>query len=90
MYRLQLFIFLTLSQTTNFRLFQMTISSLMKRKESSRKRLEIAVRKGEIARHEQFLLFSQCFSKDLYCRHVKTGSFVKRLTKVEFFCLVKS
>ena len=28
--------------------------------------------KGEIARYEQFLLFPQVFSKDLYCRHIKT------------------
>ena len=30
------------------------------------------VGKGEIARYEQFLLFPQCFQKNLYCRHVKT------------------
>ena len=34
--------------------------------------LENTVEKGEIAGNEQFLLFPQCFSKDLYCRHVKT------------------
>ena len=33
--------------------------------------VENTVGKGEIARYEQFLLFSQCFL-DLYCRHVKT------------------
>ena len=27
------------------------------------KRVEIAVRKGEIARYEQFFLFHQCFQK---------------------------
>ena len=32
---------------------------------------ENTVRKGEIARYQQFLLFP-VFSKDLYCRHVKT------------------
>ena len=36
------------------------------------RRIENTVGKGEIARYEQFLLFPQCFSKDLYCRHVKT------------------
>ena len=36
------------------------------------KRVENTVGKGEIAHHEQFLLFPQRFSKDLYCRHVKT------------------
>ena len=30
------------------------------------------VGKGEIACYEQFLLFSTVFSKDLYCRHLKT------------------
>ena len=30
------------------------------------------VGRGEIACYEQFLLFPQFFSKDLYCRHVKT------------------
>ena len=29
-------------------------------------------KKGEIARNEQFLLFPTVFSKDFYCRHVKT------------------
>ena len=33
--------------------------------------VENTVGKGEIARSEQFLLFP-FFSKDLYCRHVKT------------------
>ena len=36
------------------------------------KRIENSEGKEEIARYEQFLLFPQCFSKDLYCRHVKT------------------
>ena len=35
------------------------------------KRLENTVGKGEIACYEQFLL-SPVFSKDLYCRHLKT------------------
>ena len=34
--------------------------------------VENNVGKGEIARYVQFLLFPQCFQKDLYCRHVKT------------------
>ena len=38
------------------------------------RRVENIVGKGEIARHEQFLLFPTMFSKDLYCRHVKTGA----------------
>ena len=35
------------------------------------KRVEITVGKGGIACYEQFLLFPQCFSKDLYSRHIK-------------------
>ena len=53
---------LILSQTTNFRLFQTkslqtTILTTMKMGESSSKRVENTVGKGEIARNEQFLLF---------------------------------
>ena len=60
----------------NIRLFQteslqMTISNLMKMAESSPKRVENTVGKGEIAYYEQFLLFP-VFAKDLYCRYVKT------------------
>ena len=36
------------------------------------KRVENTVGKGEIARNEQFLFFPIVFSKDLYCRQVKT------------------
>ena len=36
------------------------------------KRVENTVGKGEIARNEQFLLFPQCFQRNLYCRHIKT------------------
>ena len=36
------------------------------------KRVENTVGKGEIARYEQISLFPTVFSKDLYCRHVKT------------------
>ena len=36
------------------------------------KRVENTVRKEEIACYEQFLLSPQCFSKDLFCRHMKT------------------
>ena len=35
------------------------------------KRLENTVGKGEIVSNEQFLIFL-VFSKDLYCKHVKT------------------
>ena len=36
------------------------------------KLVENTVRKGEIGRYEQSLLFPQRFPKDLYCRHVNT------------------
>ena len=36
------------------------------------KRVENTVGKGEIAHYEQFSPFPTVFSKDLYCRHVKT------------------
>ena len=67
---------LTLSQTTNFRLFQTERVcrrqyQIVKMAECSLKWVENTVGKGEIARYEQFLLFPQCF-QDLYCRHIKT------------------
>ena len=40
--------------------------------ESSRNGYRIHWEAGEIARYEQFLLFSTVFSKDLYSREVKT------------------
>ena len=54
--------------------------NVVKMAESSPKRVENTVGKGETVRYEQFLLFSQCFqktcltvfSKDLSCRHVNT------------------
>ena len=51
----------------------MTISNLIKKKNGRMfsKQVENTVGKGEIARHEQFLLFP-VFSKDLYCGHIKT------------------
>ena len=49
---------------------QMTILGLVKLAEKSQ-REENTVGKGEIAHYEQFLLFP-VFSKDLYCRHIKT------------------
>ena len=42
------------------------------------KRIENTVERGEIARYEQFLLFSQCFSKDFYHRHVKTRACLEK------------
>ena len=36
------------------------------------KPVENTVGKGEIARYEQFLLFSTMFSKDFYGKHAKT------------------
>ena len=59
----------TLSQTTNFRLFQSErhfADDHIKFDENGRKffkRVENTVGKGAIARYEQFLLFLQCFQK---------------------------
>ena len=55
---------LTLSQTTNFALFQ--TERVFKFDENGRtlfKWVENSVGKGEIARYEQFLLFQQCFQE---------------------------
>ena len=59
---------LTLSQTTDFRLFQTetVADDNSKFNENGRKfskRVENTVGKGEIARKEQFLLYPQCFQK---------------------------
>ena len=58
-------IVLTIPHTTNFRLFQTeTANDNFKFDENGRKLskwVENTVEKGEIARHEQFLLFPQCF-----------------------------
>ena len=60
---------LTLSQTTNLRLFQtekvFADDNFRYDENDSKfcKRVENTVGKGEIARHEQFLLFPQCFHK---------------------------
>ena len=73
---------LTLSQTTNLILFKtdslLTISDSTKMTKFS-KGEENTVEKGENARYEQKLLvtrnssFTTVFSKDLYCKHVKTS-----------------
>ena len=60
---------LTLSQTTNFRLFQtgsLFADDNFEFDENGgefSKLVENTVGKGEIARNEQFLLFPQCFQK---------------------------
>ena len=60
---------LTLSQTTNFLLFQIQSFGSeynFRFDENGRKffkQVENTVGKGEIARYEQFLLFPQCFQK---------------------------
>ena len=55
---------LTLSQTTNFRLFQTkTADNNFENGEMFYKRLENTVGKGEIACYEQFLLFPHCFQQ---------------------------
>ena len=70
--------YLTLSQTTNFRLFQTegdlqtTHSNVMKKGRKLFKLVENIVGKGEIARYEQFLFFSQCFQKTCTAGRKKT------------------
>ena len=56
---------LTLSQTTNFKLFQTegVCRRQFKFYQNFSKIVENAVGKGEIARYEQFLLFPQSFPK---------------------------
>ena len=67
----------TLSQTTNFRLFQtkrVTDDNFKFEKKKDKKfvkQVEDTGGKGETACYEQFLLFPQCF-QDLYCRLIKT------------------
>ena len=66
---------LTLSQMTNFRPFQTDRVCRQQFKfyengTSFSRWVENTVGKGEIARYKQFLLFPQCFQKDLFCRHV--------------------
>ena len=51
--------------------------NLIKVAESSQKKKK-NVGKGEIARNEQCFLFSTAFSKDLFCRHVKTGACLRK------------
>ena len=63
------YVLLTISQTTNFRLFQtervcgQQFQIVIKMAESYPKWEENTEGKREIARYEQFLLFPQCFQK---------------------------
>ena len=59
---------LTLSKTTNFRLFQTEEFAdynfiFVENDRKLSKHVEKTAGKGEIARYEQFLLFPQCFQK---------------------------
>ena len=59
---------LTLSHTTNFRLFKLTefADDNFKFDDNGRKflkQVENTMGKGEIARYKQFVLFPQCFQK---------------------------
>ena len=74
---------LTLSQTTNFRLFQSERFAHynFKLDENGRKfsrQVENTVGKGEIARYEQFLLFPQCFLKTCTADTYKPGLVLER------------
>ena len=74
---------LTLSQRTNFSLSKLkeVTEDNSKFVENGRKlprRVENTVGNGEIAPYEQFLLFHSVFSKDLYCRHVKSWACLEK------------
>ena len=72
---------LTLYQTTNFRLFQTERDNFELDENGIKffKQIENTAGKGEIARYEQFLLFFPAvFSKDLYCRHIKTRALLEK------------
>ena len=59
--------------------------------ENLSKRVENTLGRGEIARYEQFLLFPQCFQKDLYRKHVKNqGLFGKWFSKNILFLVIYS
>ena len=75
---------LTVSLTTNFRLFQTEefADETFKFDENYLK-VENAVGKGEIACYKQFVLFP-VFSNDLYCRHIKTRIVWERVNDPEF------
>ena len=75
--------YLTLSQTTNFRLSKLKefADDNFKFVENGRKtskQVENTVGKGEIARYEQFLLFPTVCSTEMYCRHVKTRACLRK------------
>ena len=74
---------LTLSQTTNLDSSKVKefVGDNIKFDENSRKLskwVKNTVGKEEIARFEQFLLFPECFQKDLYYRHVKTRACLEK------------
>ena len=66
---------LTLSQTTNFRLFQPEKVCIRKTTESS-PNVEKAIGKGVIACYKQYLLFQECIQKTCTKDMVKTRAFL--------------
>ena len=58
--------------TSEFKVFADDNFKFVEHGKKFSKSVENTVGKGEIARYEQFLLFTQCF-QDFYCRHVKSG-----------------
>ena len=81
------FSWLTLSQTTNFRLFQTEefADDNFRFNENGRKFsewTENTVGKGEIAHHEQFILFQPCFPKTCTEDHEKRSLFGKGLNGI--------
>ena len=76
-------VFLTLSQRSDFRLFQTDrICRLDENGRKISKQVENTVGKGEIARHEQFLLFPQNFQKTVLQTLKKQVLFGKGLSNM--------
>ena len=82
---------LTHYQTTNFRLFQ-TERVCRQQTERVCRPVENTVGKGEIARHEQFLLFPQCFQKACFpgvSKGVILWEWVQLFTKQQHYSVVQ-
>ena len=83
--------YLTLSQMTNFRLFQSERLCRRQSDENGRKfykRVGNTVGKGEIARYGQFLLFLRCLQKSCTADTKHQGLLGKGSTLLYQFCLI--
>ena len=73
------FVSLSLSKTTNFRLFADDNFKFDENGRKLSKRVENTMEKGEIARDEQFLFFPQCFQKSSTTNIYKPGLIWERV-----------